>query len=88
MHDSDKVASVSVRASGLFLENVMRTAVLKDDLMRADGATFRMGTRFCVLREYLVNRQTQTCYALGREDGTILLPCVDPEHIDIEARSP
>lgn len=62
----------------------MQTAVLKDDVMRADGATFRMGSRFTIVREYPVNQETEICYALGREDGTIIIPCITSDLIDIE----
>ena len=61
----------------------MQTATLKETLIRVDGASFREGTKFVVLRRFKVNRETQDCLALGHADGTVVLPWVDPESVEI-----
>jgi len=59
---------------------------LRTDLMRVDGGVFRAGTMLNVLREYRAtgyrDRDARRL-CLGYVDGRVVLPCVDPECVEV-----
>lgn len=56
-----------------------RTVTLTTDVMRVDGAVFRAGEEFTIVREYLttgLGDRDRVTFALAAHDGVIVLPCV------------
>lgn len=63
---------------------------LTTDLLRVDGGMFRAGSVFTVLREFRANghmERNSRRLCLGYEDGTVVLPCVDPEAVEEVGRT-
>lgn len=60
----------------------MKPVRLRTELMRADGATFRVGTVLYVAREYAVDQGRATRLCLAYANGNIALPCCPPECVE------
>lgn len=56
----------------------MKAVRLRNDLMRADGAKFRAGSIFYVVREFDVNQGREQRLCLGYRNGDVVIPCCDP----------